>query len=164
MTLRTRVGEVELSTPLMLGSGRITETPNFFLRSQKLGCAGIVTRSLRLEVPKDRLRTPSPRYAVIDGKTMMNCEWSNEHHWSNWKERWAKDVKDADGVLIVSLSGRDIHGCAQLIKTFDELAVDAYEINISCSHSGALHGNLNIDRDRLVELIRAPIFGQFLFF
>jgi len=47
-----------------------------------------------------------------------------------------------------------LDSCCYLIRAFDEIGVDAYEINISCSHSGALHGNLNVDALHLEQLMK----------
>ncbi len=66
MSLNTRVGSMSLRTPLLLASGYITETPEFFLRAQPYGCSGMVTRSLKQYVPLERSRTTAPRYAVFD--------------------------------------------------------------------------------------------------
>ena len=49
--------------------------------------------------------------------------------------------------------GRVTEDCSSLIKKFDEINVDAFEINISCSHSGAVHGNLNTNVEHLEELL-----------
>ncbi len=152
--METTVGSITLPTPLLLASGYITETTQFFLRSQPLGCAGMVTRSLKKAVPEERKRIPAPRYAVI-GDSMLNCEWGNELPWTTWKEHGVAEVKQAGGVMILSLSGRDIQSCCELIEEFDATEVDAFEINISCSHSGALHGNLNTDGAHTQNLLRA---------
>lgn len=153
--LQTKVGSVEFSTPLILASGYITETPFFFLKAKQFGCAGMVTRSLRKRVPYERSLTPVPRYAVIDGDTMLNCEWGNEQPWTYWYGSWAEQVKNSWSPLIISLSGRGIASCKLLIRKFDEIGISAYEINISCSHSGALHGNLNINKTHLCDILEA---------
>lgn len=152
--IKTKVGKVKLDTPLLLGSGLITETPEFFQRSKEYGCCGLVTRSLRLHVPAERKRVPSPRYHIM-GESMLNCEWSNEHSWTMWRDSWVQDVRRSDGTIVISLSGRDVDSCINLIKEFDRLEIDAFEINVSCSHSGALHGNLNIDVEWLEKLLGA---------
>ncbi|MDP3965072.1 MAG: 4Fe-4S binding protein [bacterium] len=152
--LRTQVGSVSLQTPLLLASGYITETPEFFMRAQPYGCSGIVTRSLKQRVPPERSRITVPRYAVFGQDNMLNCEWGNEKPWTEWRDSGVRHVQDAGCPIIVSLSGRDLESCCYLIQTFDELDVDAYEINISCSHSGALHGNLNVDELHLEQLMK----------
>ena len=138
------MGSVRLSNPLLLASGHITENTEFFLKSK--ACAGMVTRSLKEFPPPERKNTPAPRYVVFDnGHSMLNCEWGNSTPWTYWRDQGVAEVKSVSGTMIVSLSGRDIESCCNLIREFDALDVDAYEINISCSHSGAIHGNLNID-------------------
>ena len=157
MKLATSVGTVRFQTPLILGSGRITETPDFFLSAQPFGCCGMVTRSLRKVIPTERSIIPAPRYHVFDsGRSMMNCEWCNEESWECWRDGRAQTVKRMGGQLIISLSGRDVASCRDLIVAFTSLGcVDAFEINISCSHSCALYGNLNVDTDHLVEVLVA---------
>lgn len=153
MSLETRVGTVRFDTPLLLASGFITETPDFFLRSRKNGCSGMVTRSLKARVPPERQRIPAPRYVVPDPNTMLNCEWGNEHPWTRWRDEWAKTVRATGAPLIVSISGRDIESCVEIMTALADGA-DAFEVNVSCFHSGALHGNLNVDRDHLERLMR----------
>lgn len=153
MDISTKVGSVCFDTPLILASGYITETPEIFLKTKPFGCAGMVTRSLRQNVPEDRLQVPVPRYAVFNSDTMLNCEWSNENVWTDWLNVWVQKVKETKAPIIVSLSGRDIAGCCELVKSFNKLDVDAYELNISCVHSGILYGNLSIDKQHLRALI-----------
>lgn len=154
MSLKTQVGSVRLQTSLLLASGNITETPEFFIRAQPYGCSGIVTRSLKQHVPPERSKITVPRYAVFGQDNMLNCEWGNEKPWTEWRDGGVRQVQDTGYPIIVSLSGRDIESCCHLIKTFDELGVDTYEINISCSHSGTLHGNLNVDVLHLEQLMK----------
>lgn len=154
MSLTTQVGTVKLQTPLLLASGYITETPDFFRAAQPHGCSGMVTRSLKEHVPPERQKVTVPRYAVFDQGSMLNCEWGNEKPWSDWRDGGVDEVKDTSSVIIISLSGRDPESCSNLISVFDTLGVDAYEINISCSHSSALHGNLNIDTLHLEQLMQ----------
>ncbi|MBI5794415.1 4Fe-4S dicluster domain-containing protein [Candidatus Uhrbacteria bacterium] len=151
--LKTHVGDVEFDSPLLLGSGYITETPKFFMRARRNGCAGMVTRSLKERVPEERQRVPAPRYAVPSPQLMLNCEWGNEHPWESWRDGWLQEARSTGGKAIVSLSGRDIEGCGHLIQAFNPLNPSAYEINVSCSHSGALHGNLNVDFVHLKTLL-----------
>ena len=151
--LETTVGGVKLSTPLLLASGHITETPDFFLKTS--GCAGVVTRSLKENPPPERKNVPAPRYVVFDeGRSMLNCEWGNSVPWTEWYNHGISDVKNVGGSLILSLSGRDIEGCCNLIRKFNDQDIDAFEINISCSHSGAVHGNLNIDIEHLKKILK----------
>lgn len=154
MSLTTEVGTVKLETPLLLASGYITETPDFFLQSKGYGCAGMVTRSLKRRVPPERARITAPRYAVFGEESMLNGEWGNERPWTEWRDGGVQRVKETGSALILSLSGREIESCAELIASFDAIGVDAFEINISCSHSGVLHGSLNADEMHLRELLK----------
>jgi dihydroorotate dehydrogenase subfamily 1 len=155
MSLKTNIGNILLSSPLLLASGYITETPDFFLKAKKWGCAGMVTRSLKEIVPAERRKVPAPRYVVDGHKMMLNCEWGNEHPWKKWHDGWADQVKESDSPIIISLSGRNIESCTKLIQSFDKIGVDGFEINVSCSHSGSLHGNLNIDFQHLDSVLTA---------
>lgn len=155
MDLTARVGSIDLRTPLILASGQITETPSFFLEARRYGCSAMVTRSLREMIPEGRERTPSPRYHVFDGSSMMNCEWVDENSWTKWADGWAQTALDTGDPLIISVSARDIEGCNNIIATFAESGLaSAFEVNVSCAHSGALHGNLNTNIDHLVDVVR----------
>ncbi len=153
MRLGTSVGGVVFDSPLLLASGYITETPDFYIRARRFGCGGMVTRSLKEFVPSERSRIPAPRYVVPDPSMMLNCEWGNENPWTQWRDHWLAQAKQAGGRVILSLSGRSIEGCGNLIRAFEKLEPDAYEINVSCSHSGALHGNLNVNIEHVRKLM-----------
>lgn len=155
--LNVEVGALSLESPLLLGSGYITETPEFYRRSRGFGCAGMVTRSLKDVVDPSRARIPAPRYAVPDLSTMLNCEWGNENPWTMWRDQWLREARSMGGHAVISLSGRDPAMCARMIDAFEPHEPSAYEINVSCSHSGALHGNLNVDIEhvsRLMAMVR----------
>jgi len=152
--LNTAVGTLKLSTPLLLASGYITETPEFFLNARPYGCAGMVTRSLKEHVPPERARIPAPRYAIYGQRSMLNCEWGNERPWTDWFSSNVRQVAATGSPIIISLSGREPESCRTLMRAFDKVGVDAYEINISCSHSGALHGNLNVDVEHLRHVMQ----------
>lgn len=153
MNLSTRVGSIHFANPLILASGNITETPRFFLKAKEFGCAAMVTRTLREHISSERLKIPHPHLVVVDSHIVLNCESVNRRPWVDWRNRWAQVVQDSGSPLIISLSGRDITSCRNLIYSFDELSVDAYEINISCPHSGILRGDLNIDIEHLHKLL-----------
>ncbi len=149
--LKTTVTGIEFDTPLILASGYITETPDFFLKSIRRGCAAMVTRSLK-QYPRGEIT--APRYYVPTGANyMLNAEWGNEYAWTNWRDKWVDNVADTGQPLIISLSGRNIEQCLELVSVFNALPIAAYEINISCPHSGFLHGNLNIDFSHMRRLV-----------
>lgn len=145
MDIKTKVGSVVLNSPLLIGSGYITEDTSFYARSVARGCAGMVSRSLKFSVPRERQRVPAPRYVVTKQGSMLNCEWGNEKPWTNWRDGEFRRAKEIGGVTVISLSGRDIESCKRLIAALNPLKPDAYEINVSCAHSGELHGNLNLN-------------------
>ncbi len=151
--ISTNVGSVYFTTTLILASGCITETPKFFLEAKKFGCAAMVTRSLREIISPEREHVPAPRHIVPSPDMMISCEWGNEKDWTNLRDKWIYEIKNVDSPVIISLSGRDIKGCLNLIKVFDKLQVDAYEINISCPHSSILYGNLS-SREHITSLLK----------
>ena len=154
MDLTTHVGDIEFRTPLILASGYITETPELFLSARELGCSAMVTRSLREKVPEERCNTPAPRYHVFDQESMLNCEWSNENDWAWWLDKWASTVMSTGDPLIISVSARDIEGCKRVVNAFTETSLaSAFEVNVSCAHSGVLHGNLNTNIDHLKSVV-----------
>lgn len=114
----------------------------------------MVTRSLKDEVPEERRKIPAPRYVVPNPSIMLNCEWGNENPWTQWRDGWLSEAHECGGKTVLSLSGRDVEMCGRLIRAFDALAPAAYEVNVSCSHSGALHGNLNVDILHVRELLK----------
>ena len=155
--LSTNVGSVKLKNPLLLASGYITETADFFLEAQKFGCSGIVTRSFKYNPPPERDKTPAPRYAFhpnTNGIAMLNCEWGSSVPWKRWVDDEIAKIRKTGAAVIISLSGREPESVTRLMQEFNECDIDAYEVNVSCSHSGAIHGNLNIDADHLRILMK----------
>ncbi len=144
--LETNIGGLVLNSPLLLASGQITETPDFFLQTDKYACAGMVTRSLRENPSPERANTPAPRYVIFDnGRSMLNCEWSNSEPWTTWYSEGIEKVRSRDGALILSLFGEDISGCCNLVRKFDDTKIAAFEINVSGSY----------DVDFLKKLLRS---------
>lgn len=84
---------------------------------------------------------------------MLNCEWGNEKPWTNWRDKELQTAKEIGGAIVISISGRDVEGCKQLIHELDLFEPSAYEINVSCAHSGELHGNLNLDIRHLQNIL-----------
>ncbi len=151
--LAVSITGVNFDSPLLLASGYITETPEFFLRSAKRGCAAMVTRSLK-ENPRGEVT--APRYYVPNGaEYMLNAEWGNEYPWTRWRDEWVESVVQTGKPLIISLSGRDIESCVKLVQAFNHSEIAAYEINVSCPHSSFLHGNNNVDFTHIKNLVIA---------
>lgn len=149
--LKTIVTGITFDSPVILASGYITETPEFFLRSIRHNCAGMVTRSLKKH---SRGEVTAPRYYVAPKAAfMLNAEWGNEYSWTFWRDVWATEVTKTGKPLVLSLSGRNIAECLDLITAFNTLPIAAYEINVSCAHSGFLHGDLNVNLSHLQELV-----------
>jgi len=46
-----------------------------------------------------------------------------------------------------------VEECLELVTVFNTLPIAAFEINVSCPHSGFLHGNLNVDLSHMRRLV-----------
>jgi len=150
----------KLASPLMLASGGLGETAESLAQFLNAGAAAVVTRTLRLR-GEDRRRTfPSPYIAFGPGKAwMLNCEWGSRSSYRYWLDEGLERLTAA-GPVVVSISGRDIDDCVSLARILDDAKVMAFEINISCSHAGALFGRVGESEahvGRLVEALKREV-------
>lgn len=155
---------IRFPNPLLLGSGGLGENAPTLIRFLDAGAAGVVTRTTRETVDDERKVFPSPHLFVESRRNyLLNAEWGNLAPWEYWIREGLPDLKDK-GIVIVSISGRDINDCVDLACKLDQLRLPLFEINISCSHSGLLYGRITDDANhvralvsRLKKTVKTPI-------
>ena len=143
-----------LASPLVLASGGLGESAAGLTPYLAAGAGAVVTRTLRLTTRPDRLRFPSPHIATGQGfRSMLNCEWGNLTGWRYWRDTGLPELVP-QGPVIVSLSGRNAAECVELGQELDGSGALAFEINVSCSHSGALFGRVGDDAQHVGQLVK----------
>jgi len=149
---------LRLRHPLVLASGGLGESADSLAPFQRTAAA-VVTRTIRLQVDADRRVFPSPHLALGPRKAwLLNCEWGNLRPWEYWLREGLPQLRERQergegGAVIVSLSGRDIGGCAALARQLAGAGVQLLEINVSCSHAGHLYGRISEDREHVARLV-----------
>jgi dihydroorotate dehydrogenase subfamily 1 len=162
--LATELLGVRLANPLLLGSGGLGEDAPRLLRFLKAGAGAAVTRTLRGDAYRERGAFPSPHIALGPRlASMINCEWGNRTGYEYWLTEGLSQALSG-GPVVVSLSGRNIEDCVELARRFDGSDAFAFEINVSCSHSGAAFGRIGEDPThvgalvaKLKQHVRTPI-------
>jgi dihydroorotate dehydrogenase (NAD+) catalytic subunit len=116
--------------------------------------AGVVTRTMRLNVPESRRVFPSPHLSLGPRRHwLINCEWGNLRSIEYW-ERDGLPQATERGPVIVSVSGRNIDDCVESCARLHGLA-RMFEINVSCSHAGLKYGHITNDLDHIRRLTSA---------
>jgi dihydroorotate dehydrogenase subfamily 1 len=146
---------IRFYNPLILGSGGIGESLNRLIPYLENGASAVITRTLRKEVCKDRINNIEKSIYIEENKNyMLNCELNNTTPWCQyWNYKKLSKISQK-GVVIISLSGRNIKDCVDLAMKFEQSKVRLFEINISCPHSALLYGNLNENKNHIYKLIR----------
>jgi len=153
--LTTQLCGVRLSSPLMLASGGLGESPRTLRPYQRASVGAVVTRTLRVRGFEERRRFPSPHLHVGGGGVyMLNCEWGNQNGVAQWCEEGFAQAA-ARGTVIASVSGRDAEDCALVCSRLPADLVSLVEVNVSCSHSGELFGRVDSDLARVAAATRA---------
>lgn len=155
---------IRFPNPLLLGSGGLGENASTLVRFLDAGAGGVVTRTTRGIVDDERKVFPSPHLFIESKRNyMLNAEWGNLAPWEYWIREGLPGLQEK-GIVIVSISGRDINDCVDLARKFDRLRLPLFEINISCSHAGSLYGRITDDANhvralvsRLKKAVKTPI-------
>jgi dihydroorotate dehydrogenase (fumarate) len=149
---------LRLDHPFLLGSGGLGESAGTLAPFQRTAAA-VVTRTLRRHTVAERRAFPRPHLALGPRRQwMLNCEWGNLQPFDYWQGTGLPAVRRS-GPVIVSVSGRDIDDCVDTCRRLDGQA-PLFEINVSCSHAGALYGRLTDDAghiSRLLDRLKAAV-------
>jgi len=149
------LGGVALSTPLMLASGSLGESAATLAPFQRASVGAVVTRTLRKRGFEERRVSPSPSlYIGAGGRYALNSEWGGRLDLGYWLREGLRQAASR-GVVIVSVSGRDIDDCVEVCASLPGELVSLVELNVSCSHSGELFGCVGEDPSHVFNLVRA---------
>lgn len=158
--IKTRIFNTDFPSPLILGSGTLVEKYDQIKPFLDFGAGAVVPRTTRKVM--ERLAHPSPHLyqsGPIRGETMLNAEWTGASidYWRPFLDRMAESKR-----VIMSVSGRDVEGCAKVCQEIDKYQFPFVEVNISCAHSNSVHGMITRNADhirRVIDAIRQTDFA-----
>lgn len=150
--MKCRVLGKEFSNPIFLGSGSLDETIEKVHKFLATNVGAVVPRTTRFEYAPGRNKHPSPHLDIQQkSKAMRNAEWTGYpiDYWRPFLEEVSRERR-----IIMSVSGRDTKGCAQVCKELDAYEFPFLEINISCAHSNETNGFITRNGDHIKSVIR----------
>jgi dihydroorotate dehydrogenase (NAD+) catalytic subunit len=140
----------QLSNPLMLASGILGISIPVLKRVVDAGAGAVISKSIGFE---PRLGYENPTIVKV------NCGYINAIGLSNpgfedfYKELSSIDINDLP--LIVSLFGSEPSTFKKMISLLEELAIKAYELNLSCPHVKGYGMEVGQDPDATVKIIQS---------
>lgn len=151
--LETRLFNSILPSPLILGSGSLIEQFEEIEPYLLAGAGAVVPRTTRKVMERSHHPSPHLYQAGRKGEEMMlNAEWTGADvtYWRPYLENMASTEQ-----VVMSVSGRDISGCAQVCKELDGFNFPYLEVNISCAHSNSQHGFITRNGQHIRDLVSA---------
>lgn len=140
----------KFSSPLVVASGELTETPEQIDKFIQAGAGAVVPRTTRLNMV--RKKHPSPNLYQKHG-SLLNAQWTGEDI-EFWRPHFDY-LQDNAHKIIMSVSGRDLNGCIKVCKELDSLNFPAIEINISCAASSGIHGQITRNIDYVSSAVKS---------
>lgn len=153
-SLTTRIGALELASPLLTGSGTFGHDPAAlaFLRAGDLGAL-----VLKTVTPEPRPGNPNPRMCEFPGGVMNSIGLENKGL-EYWREQVAPELAKTPVPVVANAGGHDLDGFAIMTEAFDAMqGVAAIELNLSCPNvrGGTQFSTDPEALDRVVRACRA---------
>jgi dihydroorotate dehydrogenase (NAD+) catalytic subunit len=137
--LRSRVGDVELSNPVLLAAGTAGHGAELgpYLKLSELG--GVVSKSLS---PEPHQGNPAPRLHPLPGGGMLNSVGLQNPGVGEWIRHDLPDLLRAGARVVASIWGRTIDDYSRAAAMLGAGAsgIAAVEVNLSCPNLGAPTG------------------------
>jgi dihydroorotate dehydrogenase (NAD+) catalytic subunit len=163
LSLSTKLANLNLKTPIILGSGIFGSTGKSLLRCIKAGAAAVVTKSISL---KPRKGYENPTLVELDHGLLNAIGLANAG-----LEEYEKELKlvlNTKIPVIASIFGKKVYEFVELAEKLESIGVSALELNFSCPHVKAYGLELAEDAKLLDKIIRAikkvvkiPVFAKF---
>lgn len=137
-TLKTSVLGIEFENPFLLASAPPTASIESIDKAFEMGWGGAVLKTI---TPDDmEMIEASPRYATIkeNGKVicLQNIELLSHETIQYWVEgiKYLKKKHPSKVIIASIMAPVERKEWQNLVKTFNETPIDAYELNFSCPH------------------------------
>ncbi len=121
--LRTRLFDIELQSPFVLGSGPLSYDGHGMIRAHKAGAGAVTTKTIR-DDPADN---PFPHMAVAGRDSMVNAEKWSDISGEAWVGSEIPRAKDA-GVVVIGSVGHTPAEAEHWVSRVDEAGADIIEL------------------------------------
>ncbi|MCI4323409.1 MAG: dihydroorotate dehydrogenase [Thermoplasmata archaeon] len=149
--LRTRVGALELRSPLLLASGIWGESGVSLRRAYDAGAGAVVSKSIGSE-PRDGY--PNPTIEEYGSWGLLNAMGLPNPGMVAYRGELAA-ARQGGAVVIGSIFGHDASEFRTLALAMAETGVAALELNLSCPHAEGLGSEIGGDPTLVTEITRA---------
>jgi len=146
--LKTKVCGIDFPNPLMNASG-FGVSGKLLLRYAVSGAGAVVTKSIGLQ---EREGYPNPTFLEIAPQSYVNAMGLSNPGIANYLLE-IEDARYAGVPVILSIFGKNVEECREVVKIACNYPVEMFEFNASCPHTefAAVENNPEL----LSEIIRA---------
>jgi dihydroorotate dehydrogenase (NAD+) catalytic subunit len=149
--LRTRVGSLELTSPLLTGSGTFGHDPAAL---RFLGPGDLGALVLKTVTPEPRQGNPAPRMAEFHGG-VLNAIGLENKGLAYWRETVAPELAALPVPVVANAGGHSVDDYVTMTGAFDAMeGVAAIELNLSCPNV-ADGIQFSTEVPALLEVVRA---------
>lgn len=143
---------IEFKNPILASSATPTKNAKFMKKALDVGAAGIIAKTVSYE--KLLQRYVRPRFTVLRKKGWPHCfsNYSCEFLATYTPDEWVKEIKEAkkyskeaNGVLIASISGSNLESWSRLARMMEEAGADMLELNFGCPHPRGMERKMGVE-------------------
>jgi len=162
--LRTVIGGLSISNPLMNASGVLSNTPGLWRRLYESGAGAIVTKSVGLT---EREPYPGPNVVEIECGLLNAMGLPNPGVEILCEELKAFKMENPDIIVIVSVFGANADEFTRVASSVEEAGADAIELNLSCPHAKGYGAEIGSNPKTVKEVVsnvksvvKVPVFPK----
>ncbi len=156
--LSTSFCGLRLRSPLIVGSGGITRSPEMIERAEQRGAGAVIAKGFSdLAVMR---QSPSPRYALLRRRlgeavadTFYSYEQASEHDAEAYAEMLAEAKRRVGIPVIANVDCQDVESFIENSRLITQSGCDAIELNVSCPHGSIAFSGQQVE-ERIVEVAR----------
>lgn len=123
VSLKTKLFDIEMQSPFVLGSGPLTYSAEGMIRAHKIGIGAVVTKTIRDKAAKN----PFPHIANNDKNSLINAEKWTDIEGEKWIKKEIPKAKEAGAVVIGSI-GHSPQEAENWVDKVDKAGADIIEL------------------------------------
>lgn len=147
-SLKTRIGSIILERPTILASGILGISVDVFKRIYDAGAGAVVTKSISKE-PWEGY--PNPTIFSVGGGGWLNAVGLSNPGAQNFAQMISQNNEIP---IIVSLVGSAPGDFEYMIKQFENCAITAFELNLSCPHVAKVGLEVGDDPELVEKIVK----------
>lgn len=123
MSLKTKLFDIEMQSPFVLGSGPLTYGSEGMIRAHEMGIGAVVTKTIRDKAAQN----PFPHIANTGKDSLINAEKWADIEGQKWIDKEIPEAKEAGAVVIGSI-GHFPQEAENWVEKVDKAGADIIEL------------------------------------